>query len=204
MPDGVQNRKPPPANALGLADPPVVLSGFGETVGPGFDLGAALLLEPVQPPELLEVARQQIAQGRQMPDVQRGIVEKLGRQRPPRPVCLLAVLVELDPEMILQKRGQPDPLATQQLRRQHRVEKALRPEAAEVVEQPEVEIAPVHDQVLLGQTGPERLQVEVCEDIHEVDIASHQELEQADPHPVVEHVVGFGIQGDFLYAVDRG
>ena len=205
VPDGVQDTEAGAAQALAAADAPVVLRRRGEAGRPGLDLGAALLLQPVHPVQLGELAREQVAQGGQVPDVEGGVVEQLGRDGPRGPVGLLARLVDGDAEMVLQQRPEADAGAAEELRGQHGVEDALGPEAVEVVQEPQVEVAAVHQQVLGGEPVQERLELQARgQHVDEEDLAADQELHEADPGLVVVHVVGLGIEGDLGHAVERG
>jgi len=78
-------------------------SAPGKTGGTGFDLRAALLVEPVKTVKLGQFFREDVAQGGQVPDVEAGVIEKLGRDRAGGPVGLLARLVDGDAEMILEQ-----------------------------------------------------------------------------------------------------
>src|SRR5437773_383477 len=107
--------------------------------------------------------------------------------------------------MILEQRSQADAGAAEELRGQHGVEKAVRLEAAEIMEQPQIKIAAVHDEMFSREGLPERLELEAGrEHVDQVDLAIDEELEEADPRAVVVHVVGLGIEGDFTHAIDRG
>ena len=72
-------------------------------------------------------------------------------------------------------------------------------EAAEVVEEPHVEIAAVHHEVFGGEGAPEIDETKAGgEDVDEVDFTVDEKLEEADADFVVIHVVGLGIEGDFI------
>ncbi len=202
MPDRVEHAEPGAAQPLAATDAPVVLRRGREAGRAGLDLGAALLLKPVEPVELLQLAGQEIAQLRQVPDVERGVGEKFWGDGPRGPVGLLAGLVDRDAEMVLQERGEADARAPEQLRGQHGVEDALRPEARKIVQQAEVEIAPVHDEVLGGELVQEPVELQAGrQHVDQVDFLAHEELHQADPRLVVVHVVRLGIQGDLVHPV---
>lgn len=73
------------------------------------------------------------------------------------------------------------------------------------MQQPQVEIAAVHDQVFLRQNLPERIQLEARgEHIDEEHFAADQKLQQANPCLVVKHVVRLGIEGDLFHPFERG
>ena len=103
VPDGVERAEARAAQALAAADAPVIVGGRGEARGARLDLRAALLLKPVEAVELGELLREQVAQGGQVPDVEGGVVEQLGRDGPRGPVGLLAGLVDGDAEMVLEE-----------------------------------------------------------------------------------------------------
>ena len=100
--------------------------------------------------------------------------------------------------MLLEEPGQADALAAEQLRGEHGVEEALCPEFAAVVQEPQVEVAAVHHQVLVRQERPQGIEVDGREHVHQVHVTGHEELQKAHPDPVVEHVVRLGIQGDLV------
>ncbi len=75
-------------------------------------------------------------------------------------------------------------------------------EAAEVVEEPQVEIAAVHHQMLLLQPRPEGLQLDGRQGVDEEHVPIDEKLQQADPHPVAVHVVRLGIEGDLFDLVE--
>ena len=62
VPDGVEHAEAGTAEALAAADAPVVFRGRGEALAASVDLRAALLVEPVEAAEALELLREQIAQ----------------------------------------------------------------------------------------------------------------------------------------------
>src|SRR5690606_29686568 len=68
----------------------------------------------------------------------------------------------------------------------------------------DVEIAAVHEQVFLGEARPERVELERGEHVDHEDLLADQKLEQADAGLVVIHVVGLGIEGDLVDAVEGG
>ena len=69
-----------------------------------------------------------------MPDVERRVVEQLGRNGALGPVGFLPGFVDRDPEVFLEQSGQANALATEQLSGEHRVENAFRAKLAEVVQ----------------------------------------------------------------------
>ena len=76
-------------------------------------------------------------------------------------------------------------------------------ETAERMQQPQVEIAPVHDQVLAAHPRPKRVEIDPGrEHIDEENLPPDHELEEADPRPVVVHVVSLGIEGDLGRAIE--
>ena len=202
VPDRVQHTQARSAETFALADAPVVLVGSGETGESGLDLGHALLFEPLHPAQPNELAREQVAQGGQVPDVECGVIEHLLGERTARPVGLLRFLGKLYPEVVLEQRSQADARTVQELRGEHGVEDALGPESAEVVQQAQVEIAAVHDNVFFGQPLPESVEGQPGERVDEVDLVVHQKLEEAEAGLVMEHVVRLGIEGDFVHAVE--
>src|SRR5689334_5338780 len=90
------------AQAFAATDPPVVFCRWSEPLEARRDLRAALLFQPLEPAELLQLPLQDVAECRQVPDIQRRVVEKLRSQRALGPVGLLAILVERDAEMLIQ------------------------------------------------------------------------------------------------------
>ena len=96
--------------------------------------------------------------------------------------------------MIFEERSQADARAIDELRGEHRVEDAFRPKTAEVVEQPEVEVAAVHHQVFLGEAGPEAVELERSEGIDQEDLIVDEELQEADPRAIMKHVIRFRIE----------
>ena len=204
VPHGMEHREARAAEAIAAADAPVVLGGRREAVEARGDLGAALLVEPIEAAELLELAAQDVAQSGQVPDIERGVVEELGRDGALGPVGLLAGLVDGDGEVLLQERREADALEAEELGGEHRVEKAVRREAAEIVQQAQVEVAAVHDEVLLREHGPKRVELQAGrEHIDEEDLAVDEELQEADPRLVVIHVVRLGIEGDLIDLLER-
>jgi hypothetical protein len=148
------------------------------------------------------LTRHQIAQRGQIPHVEGRIIQQLLRQRALGPVRPLPVLVELHLELLLDQRGEPHPRPAEDLTGEHGVEEALRPKAAQVMQQPQVEIAAVHHEMLRREPRPERLQVDRRQHIQQKHLLADQELHQAQPHPVVEHVVRLRIEGDLGDAVE--
>ena len=65
------------------------------------------------------------------------------------------------------------------------------------------EVAAVHEEVLLGEAVPEAGEVQAGEGVDEEDLAIDQELQQAEAGLVVVHVVGLGIEGDLIHAIER-
>src|SRR5690606_37076640 len=108
VPHGVQHAEARATQALAAADAPVVLRGWSKAFEARFDLRAALLLEPAEAAEALELAREDVAQCGQVPHVERGVIEQLRRERALGPVGLLAVLVERDAEMLIEERREAD------------------------------------------------------------------------------------------------
>ena len=105
--------------------------------------------------------------------------------------------------MLFEEAGEADALAAEELGGEHRVENAFRAEAAEVVEEAEIEIAAVHHEVFFREDLEEWLDFQAgSEDIDEEDLTIDQELEEADAGLVVIHVVRLGIEGDFVHAVE--
>ena len=80
------------------------------------------MVEPREAVEFAEFAREKIAEGGEVPDVERGVVEEFRRDGAAGPVGLLAVFIELDAEVFLEEGGKADALAAEQLGRQHGVE----------------------------------------------------------------------------------
>jgi hypothetical protein len=87
---------------------------------------------------------------------------------------------------------------------EHRIEDALGAELAELPKQADIEIAAVHDEVLGGEALPERSERQGCHQVHQVNLAGDEELEQAHAGVEVEHVIRFGIHRDLLDAVEGG
>ena len=116
-----------------------------------------MLVEPVEAVELGEFAGEDVAEGGEVPDVERGVVEEIAGERAFGPVGFLSVLVELDAEVLFEEGGEADARAVEKLGGEHRVEDALGAEAAEIGEQADVEIAAVHEQVFRGEFLPERV-----------------------------------------------
>jgi len=115
----------------------------------------------------------------------------------------LPILVELHPEVILDQGGEPDAAAAEQLCRQHRVKQALGPEAAEIAQEPQVEVTAVHHQVFLRQLVPEGVQVDRRQRVDKEYLAVHVELQQADPHAKPVHVVRLCIHDHLAHLVER-
>src|ERR1019366_1127742 len=119
MPDSVEHAEAGAAEAFAAADTPVVVGGGRKAGGAGLDLRAALLLEPGDTVKLGELAEENVAQRRQMPDVERGVVEEFRRDRALGPVGFLAGLVDRGAEVILEERAEADALAAEELRGEH-------------------------------------------------------------------------------------
>ena len=58
--------------------------------------------------------------------------------------------------------------------------------------------------MFLREAFPEGFEGQGRDEIHQVNFAVHQELQQADAGAVVEHVVRLGIHGDFVHPVECG
>jgi len=71
------------------------------------------------------------------------------------------------------------------------------------VQETQVEIAAVHQEVLLRHPRPEGLQIEGRERVHEKDLSSDQKLEKANPDTVAEHIVRLGIEGYLIHPIER-
>lgn len=204
VPDGVEDAEAGAAETFAAADAPIGLGGGRETGGAGVDLGAALLLKPIEAAEFLEVAFEDVAERREVPDVEGGVVEEFRRDGALGPVGFLAGFVDGDAEVLFEETGETDALAAEELGREHRVEDAFWAEAAEVVQEAEIEIAAVHHEVFLREDGEERLDVQTGrEDIDEVDFTVDEELKEADAGLVMIHVVRLGIEEDLLHAGQR-
>jgi hypothetical protein len=207
VPDGVENAETASAEAFGFADAPVVFVVAGEPEHAGFDLAAALLVEPVEAVELGEFVGEDVAEGGEVPDVERGVIEQIAGEGTFGPVGFLSVLIEDDPEVLFEEGGETDARAVEELGGEHRVKDALGAETAEIGEQADVEVAAVHEEVLGGEFLPERSEGDGergGEHIDEEDFAVGEELEQAHAGAVVIHVVGLGIEGDLVHAVEGG
>ncbi len=205
VPDGVEDAETAAAEAFGFANAPVVFVVAGEAEHAGFDLAAALLVEPVETVEEGEFAGEDVAEGGEVPDVERGVVEEVFGERAFGPVGFLSVFIEEDAKVLFEEGGEADARAVEKLGGEHRVENAFGSEAAEVGEQADVEIAAVHEEVLRREFLPERAESKQRgEHVHEEDFAGDEELEQAHAGAVVIHVVGLGIEGDFVHAVEGG
>lgn len=205
MPDGVEDTEAGAAEAFAAADAPIGIGGGRETGGAGLDLRTALLLEPIETAEFLEVAFEDVAEGREVPDIEGGVIEELRRNGALGPVGFLAGFVDSNAEVLFEEAGEADALAAEELGGEHRVEDAFRAETAEIVKEPEVKIAAVHHEVFLREHLEEGLDVQTrCEDIDEIDFAVDEELKEADPGLVVIHVVRLGIEEDLLHAGQRG
>jgi len=104
--------------------------------------------------------------------------------------------------VLLEQRAEADARTVEQLGREHGVEKAARAEAAEVVQEAQVEIAPVHEEVFVREAGPEAVELEGRERVDEEDFVADEELQEADPRAVVIHVVRLCIEGDLIDLVE--
>src|SRR5690606_10457794 len=174
-----------------------------KTQSRGFDLAAALLLEPVEPVEFDQFTCEDVAQLRQVPDVERGVVEQLLGQGALGPVGLLRLLGQFDVEVVLQKRGEAHPLSVKQLRGEHGVEDALCLKAAQVVQEAQVVVAAVHDQMLLRQPLPQGRELHRREGVDHEHPVFHEELQQADSRAVPVHVVRLGVEAHLVDVVQR-
>lgn len=203
MPGGVEGAEAVGAEAFGAADAPVVFVVFGEAEEAGLDLAAALLVEPVEAAEGGELGGEEVAEFVEVENVEGGVVEEALGEGAFGPVGGLRIFIEGDAEVFFEEGGEADAFAGEELAGEHRVEDAFGAEAAEVVEEADVEIAAVHEQVFRGEAGPEGGEVEAGgEDIDEVDLAGHVELQEADARAVVVHVVRLGIEGGFVGAIE--
>src|SRR5688572_1419011 len=105
--------------------------------------------------------------------------------------------------MLVKQRREADARKSKQLGGKHRIKETVRLEPAEVVQQPEVEIAPVHNQVLLLQNLPKRVEFQAwTQHIDEEHLSVHQELEEAHPRLIMVHVVRLGIEGQLVNFFD--
>ena len=91
------------------------------------------MVEPIQAIESGEFAREQVAQCRQVPDVETGVIEEFRRDRATGPVGFLAVFVELDVEMFFEEGGEADALAPEKLSGKHGVKDAFSAKAAAIM-----------------------------------------------------------------------
>ena len=172
MPHGVHHTESGAAETFAPADAPVVFRGGGKALESGDDLGPALLLQPLESPEFLELALEDVAQGGQVPDIERRVIEQFRGDGAPGS-WPSGHPVERDAEMLLQ--GKRDRSAAGSNWAASMVSKRLRLEAT-TSQQAQVEIAAVHDQMFFpapSRAGRASSPGETSTD----DIAPDQELE---------------------------
>jgi len=81
----------------------------------------------------------------------------------------------------------------------------VRAKPAQIVQEPEIEVAAVHHEVPGGQSPPDFVERDArSQDIDEENLSVDQKLQQAKPGAVMKHVVRLGIEGDFVHAVQGG
>ena len=205
VPDGIEQGKPAATEPFAPADPPVVLIRRREALRSRRDLPLALLVKPFEAAQRGQLRAENIAQRGQIKNIERGIGQEVGADRPARPVGFLAILVEHDAKMLFEQRSQADAGPTEQLGGQHGVEQSAgHGEAAEVVQQPQVKVAPVHDQVLGRKPAPERGEVKRGKHVDQMDLTADIKLEEAKARPVVVKIVCLGIERDLGDTVEEG
>ena len=170
--------------------------------GPGaLNLPAAALFLPGKPAAALKLRPQDVAQGRKVEDIQRGVIKQFLWKRAFGPVGLLAFLGQDNAKMMFEQRRKSEPWQIEQLRPHHRVKQAVRRETAEIVKQAQVEIAAVHDQMLGRQTRPEAVERKRSNQVDQEDLPADHDLQQADARTVAEKIVGLGVDRDLVDAV---
>jgi len=205
VPDGVEGAEAGTAETLTTADAPVDVGGRSEAGGTGLDLGATLLIQPVEAAVLFQVAFENVAQGGEMPDVEGGVVEKFRRDGALGPIGFLARLIDGDAEVFFEETGETDTLAAEELGGEHGIEDTCRPETTEIGQQAEIEITAVHHQVFFREDLEERLDVQTRgKDIDEENLTIDEQLEKADARFIVIHIVRLGIEEDLVDAIQGG
>jgi len=189
---------------FGATDPPGVLIVSREASSSSLDLALALLIKPFEAIKFREFVRQDIAKFREVKNVERGVVEKLFRERALGPVGFLGVFVERYTKVLLQQRGQANTLAIEELRSKHGVEHALCSKPAQVMEQAQIKITAVHEQVFFCETIPERFEIDLRKYVDEINFSSDEKLQQADACAVVEEIIGLRIDRRFLGPIESG
>jgi len=157
-----------------------------------------LLLGPAQPVLVFERGAQLVAQCREVSGVGRRVVEHLGRQRPPRPVGSLVLLVELHGEVLLEQCRQPYRGLTEELRRDARVEQPPRAHPVVAVQDPQVVVGVVEDHLDrgIGEDRAERRDVANGQWIDDGGFAPGRELDEVDAVDEAVEAGGLGINGE--------
>ena len=136
-----------------------------------------------------------------------GVFNHRRRERPPRPVRLLAALVQRDAAELLDQRAVAEGLESEQLRGEHGVKNGLRLGRPGAAEHAQIEIRAMKDPGVAAGRRPEFVQGKRAERIDEKMAAVVRDLDQADAFPIVVQAVGLGVEGDGKIAaqiIDEG
>ena len=140
-----------------------------------------------------------------MGDVGQGVGLLGGRERAARPVVLLALLGERDPELRPQQGLQADLGQPQEARRDHGVEQAREGEAEVALERGHVVVGSVQDLHHPGirEKGSERRERAAGERVHQPAALLDADLHEADLLAVVVQAVRLRVEGESAPSTER-
>ena len=154
----------------------------------------------------LELVAQQVAQLEQVPRVLCRIVQHAGRQRAHAPVGALVLLVQLEPEVLLQQRRKAEGGEAEELRRDPRVEDVRHPPAVVLVQEAQVVVSVVKDDFdprVFHQPAQRRRRAE-GQRVDDGAALIRGELQQVDAIHELVKARPLGVQRDRVRRRDRG
>ncbi len=107
-------------------------------------------------------------------------------------------LARVDAEVLLDQRREAEFRQPQHARGDHRVENFADIKIERASEQAQIEIHPLQHDLLLGERGAKRLQIDRRERIDQVILAVERELNEAELFKIAVQAVGLGIDRDAL------
>src|SRR6185503_4106226 len=161
---------------------------------------------PIPAARGFELVLQLVAQLQQVDGILRGVVEHALRERPHGPVGALMLLVELETEVSLEKRGEPERLEPEQLRGDAGVENVPNVPTIILVQQSQIIIRVVKhdlDAGILEQTAESSGRAD-RDGIDDCRLVARRELEQIDSIDEAMEARALGIEGKDADVADRG
>jgi hypothetical protein len=126
------------------------------------------------------------------------------RKGTPRPVGLLAALVEGQSAKLFHQRAVAEGLQPEQLGRQHRVEDRLRLRRPGPPQHAQVEIRAVQDPRVAACRRPKLIERKIAQRIEQKMLVGMRDLDEADALAIVMQAVGLGIERERKITAQAG